>query len=257
MSMTLLGESFDIHCGGVDNIFPHHENEIAQSEAATGRQFVRLWVHGEHLRVGGEKMAKSLGNIATVDELVAAGARPSALRYLLIAGAHYRRTANYTAESLHAATESVDRFADFNERVRSHQPSGDASAAPDPRVARAQAAFEAAMDDDLNLAGGMGAIFTLIRSLNRELDEGGLGAATHRELIALLDEVDDVLGVLPLVAREGATVPLDPEAATMLVAREAARAARQWAESDRLRDALAERGIAVEDTPAGQRWRHS
>jgi cysteinyl-tRNA synthetase len=256
MSMTLLGESFDIHCGGVDNIFPHHENEIAQSEAATGREFVRVWVHGEHLRTGGEKMAKSLGNFATVDELVAAGVRPSALRYLLTASAHYRKTINYTEESLHAATESVDRFADFSERVRSHQPRGDA-AAPDPRVGRARAAFETAMDDDLNLAEAMGAIFTLIRPLNRELDEGALDEATHRELIELIDEVDDVLGVLPLVLRERAGPDLDPEAAGMLSAREAARTAKEWAESDRLRVALAERGIAVEDTPAGQRWRRS
>jgi len=256
MSMTLLGESFDIHCGGVDNIFPHHENEIAQSEAATGRQFVRVWVHGEHLRTGGEKMAKSLGNFATVDELVAAGARPSALRYLLTASAHYRKTVNYTEESLHAATESVDRFADFSDRVRSHQPQGNA-AVPDPRVGRARAAFETAMDDDLNLAEAMGAIFTLIRPLNRELDEGTFDEATHRELIELIDEVDDVLGVLPLVLRERAGSALDPEAAGMLSAREAARTAREWAESDRLRVALAERGIAVEDTPAGQRWRRS
>jgi cysteinyl-tRNA synthetase len=256
MSMTLLGESFDIHCGGVDNIFPHHENEIAQSEAATGRQFVRVWVHGEHLRTGGEKMAKSLGNFATVDELVAAGVRPSALRYLLTASAHYRKTVNYTDESLHAATESVDRFADFSERVRSHQPQGNA-AAPDPRVSRVRAAFERAMDDDLNLAEAMGAMFTLIRPLNRELDEGALDEATHRELIELIDEVDDVLGVLPLVLRERAGPALDPEAAAMLSAREAARTAKEWAESDRLRVALAERGIAVEDTPAGQRWRRS
>jgi cysteinyl-tRNA synthetase len=257
MSMTLLGECFDIHCGGVDNIFPHHENEIAQSEAATGSEFVRVWVHGEHLRTGGEKMAKSLGNFATVDELVAAGVRPSALRYLLIAGAHYRRTVNYTEDSVHAATESVDRFADFSQRVRSHQPQGDTSAAPDPRVAGTRAAFESAMDDDLNLAEAMGAVFSLIRSLNRELDGRGVDAATHRELIELIDEVDDVLGVLHLVGRERAGAALDPESATMLNARESARAARHWAESDRLRDALAERGIAVEDTPAGQRWRRS
>jgi cysteinyl-tRNA synthetase len=255
MSMSLLGESFDIHCGGIDNIFPHHENEIAQSEAATGRRFVRLWVHGEHLRTGGEKMAKSLGNFATVDELVASGARPSALRYLLIAGAHYRRTVSYTEGSLHAATESVDRFADFSERVRSHQPHGEVASTADPRVGDARAAFEAAMDNDLNLPEAMGAVFTLIRALNRELDEGGVDAATQGALVTLIDEVDDVLGVLPLVQLERAGETPDAETAAMLSARDAARAARRWAESDRLREALAERGIAVEDTPAGQRWR--
>jgi cysteinyl-tRNA synthetase len=255
MSMALLGESFDIHCGGVDNIFPHHENEIAQSEAATGQPFVQLWCHGEHLRIGGEKMAKSLDNFATVAELAASGARPSALRYLLIAGAHYRKPVNYSEESLHGATESVDRFADFADRVRAHTPAATDPGAPDRRVAVARTAFEAAMDDDLNLPEAMGAVFTLIRALNRELDGGTVGRPTHEELVALIEEVDDVLGVLPLVERERAGAGLSAEERASLDAREAARAARQWAEADRLRDELAEAGVAVEDTPAGQRWR--
>jgi cysteinyl-tRNA synthetase len=254
MSMALLGESFDLHCGGVDNIFPHHENEIAQSEAATGKPFVQVWCHSAHLRIGGEKMAKSLDNFATVPELIESGARPSALRYLLSAGAHYRRPVNYTDESLHAATEAVDRLADFDERVRAHRPRQEDAVAVDPRVADAHRAFESAMDDDLNLPGALGAVFTLIRSLNRELDGGTLGAGTHTALLALLDEVDDVLGVLELVARERAGRSLSSEEQAMLEARENARATRQWAESDRLRDELAGRGIAVADTSEGQRW---
>ena len=257
MSMALLGESFDIHCGGVDNIFPHHENEIAQSEAATGKPFVQIWCHSAHLRIGGEKMAKSLGNFATVAELVASGARPSALRYLLIAAAHYRKPINYSDESLHAATESVDRFADFSERVRAHIPRAGADGGDgtvDTRVSTARDAFAAAMDDDLNLPEAMGAVFTLIRTLNRELDGAALGGATHAELIAFIDEVDDVLGVLPLVERERAGAALTPAEQALLDAREAARAAREWAESDRLRVSLNEAGIAVEDTAAGQRW---
>ena len=256
MSMALLGESFDIHCGGVDNIFPHHENEIAQSEAATGKPFVKVWCHGEHLRIGGEKMAKSLDNFATVAELVASGARPSALRYLLIAGAHYRKPVNYSDESLHGATESVDRFADFADRVRAHTPGASGEpGAPDSRVAAARAAFEAAMDDDLNLPEAMGAVYTLIRALNRELDGGTVDAPTHAELVALIDEVDDVLGVLPLVERERAGAGLSAAEPAKLDAREAARAGREWGEADRLRDELAAAGVAVEDTPAGQRWR--
>ena len=256
MSMALLGESFDIHCGGVDNIFPHHENEIAQSEAATGRPFVQLWCHGEHLRIGGEKMAKSLDNFATVAELAAGGARPSALRYLLIAGAHYRKPVNFSDESLHGATESVDRFADFADRVRAHSPRMDAgSATADSRVATARAAFEAAMDDDLNVPEAMGAVYTLIRALNRELDGGVVNAPTHAELLALIDEVDDVVGLLSLVERERAGAGLSDAEQSTLDAREAARTARNWAESDRLRDELAEAGIAVEDTAGGQRWR--
>jgi cysteinyl-tRNA synthetase len=254
MSMALLGESFDIHCGGVDNIFPHHENEIAQSEAATGKPFVRLWCHGEHLRTGGEKMAKSLANFATVADLVEAGVRPSALRYLLIAAAHYRKVVNYSDESLHAATESVDRLAEFAERVRGLAP-GAAAETPDERVDAARRAFEEAMDDDLNLPAAMGAIFTLIRVLNRELDRGAVDEPTRAALIALLDETDDVLGVLALVERERGVAALSALEQGMLNARAAARAARRWAESDRLRASLAEVGIAVEDTPAGQRWK--
>jgi cysteinyl-tRNA synthetase len=254
MSMTLLGESFDIHCGGVDNIFPHHENEIAQSEAATGKPFVRLWCHSAHLRIGGEKMAKSLANFATVRDLVADGARPSAIRYLLAAGAHYRKTVNYSEESLHAATESVDRLADFDVRVRARQPRADADSGADGRVEQARSEFEAAMDDDLNLPEAMGAVFTLIRAFNRDLDRGQLGAATHRRLLELLDEVDDVLGVLDLVKRERAGGSLSVEEQAMLDARQSARDARRWEESDRIRDELAGRGIIVEDTAEGQRW---
>jgi cysteinyl-tRNA synthetase len=253
MSMALLGESFDIHCGGVDNIFPHHENEIAQSEAATGKPFVRIWCHGAHLRVGAEKMAKSLGNFSTVDELVAGGVRPSALRYLLIAGAHYRKTVNYTDEALHGAAEAVDRLADFARRLRALPP-GSAAGEPDARVATARTGFERAMDDDLHLPEAMGAVFTLIRALNRELDSGDVDGATHTALVALIDEVDDVLGVLRLVDGERGATVLSGEDRAKLEARELARAARRWAEADRLRDELAAAGIAVEDTPSGQRW---
>ena len=256
MSMALLGESFDIHSGGVDNIFPHHENEIAQSEAATGRPFVRVWTHSAHLRIGGEKMAKSLANFSTVRDLVEAGARPSAIRYLLAAGAHYRKTVNYTDESLHAAAESVDRFADFDRRVREH-PADVTPGTADPRVRDARDAFEAAMDDDLNLPEAMGVVFTLIRTLNRDLDQAPLTAGTIDELLTLLDEVDDVLGVLPLVHIERSGVALDDASEALLEERATARGERRWADSDRLRDELAERGVVVEDTPAGQRWHRS
>jgi cysteinyl-tRNA synthetase len=254
MSMALLGESFDLHCGGVDNIFPHHENEIAQSEAATGQQFVRIWCHSAHLRTGGEKMAKSLGNFATVPDLVDAGVRPSALRYLLAAGAHYRRTVNYTDGSLHGAAESVDRLFDFDERVRAQVPA--VSAEVDSRVVDAAEAFEGAMDDDLNLPEAMGAIFTLVRSINRELDEGVvLGGATHSALVALLDEVDDVVGVRSLVAAERLGGSLGEAEQSLLDGRAAARDTRDWAASDRIREELAALGILVEDTASGQRWK--
>ena len=254
MSMALLGESFDIHCGGVDNIFPHHENEIAQSEAATGKPFVQIWCHSAHLRIGGQKMAKSLDNFATLQDLVGIGARPSAVRYLLTATAHYRKTINYSDASLHAATESVDRFADFDTRVRAHQPRPAGSGGADARITDARAAFESAMDDDLNLPEAMGAVFTLIRTLNRELDSAALDAASNGALVAFLDEVDDVLGVRTLVARERAGSSLGEDELALLEARVVARSRRDWTESDRLRDALADRGIGVDDTAEGQRW---
>jgi cysteinyl-tRNA synthetase len=254
MSMALLGESFDLHCGGVDNIFPHHENEIAQSEAATGKRFVQIWCHSAHLRIGGEKMAKSLDNFSTIPDLVDSGIRPSALRYLLTASAHYRRTINYSDESMHAATESVDRLADFDARVHAHRPRLSAGGAPDTRISDARTAFETAMDDDLNLPEAMGAVFTLIRTLNRELDSAELDAASHQALIAFLDEIDDVLGVRTLVEHERSVSQPSSDETALLEAREAARRRRDWKESDLLRDALAERGIGVDDTPQGQRW---
>lgn len=258
MSMSLLGERFDIHCGGVDNIFPHHENEIAQSEAATGQEFVHLWCHSEHLRIGGEKMAKSLGNFSTVHDLVERGERPSSIRYLLAASTHYRKVLNYTEEALHTAGQAVERIAAFRDRLvelRPVQVDGDA----DQSVGIAERAtdqFDAALDDDLNLPEGMGVFFTAVREANRLLDAGSVTEKGRQWLVQLVDHVDDVLGVLPLLARERES-ELHPEEQELLDRRAAARAARQWAESDALRDELARRGILVEDTPQGQRWRRA
>jgi cysteinyl-tRNA synthetase len=256
MSMSLLGEHFDIHSGGVDNIFPHHENEIAQSEAATGHEFVRLWTHSEHLRISGEKMAKSLGNFFTVHDLVDQGAKPSAIRYLLAASTHFRKVLNYTDEALYTASQAVERIAAFHSRLLELQPApGDAAADESVGIAeRATAEFDAALDDDLNLPEGMGVFFTAVREANRLLDSGSVTAAGRERLLALVDHVDDVLGVLPLVARERES-ELAPDEQELLDRRVAARAARDWAQSDALRDELAGRGIAVEDTPQGQRWR--
>ncbi len=259
MSMGILGEQLDIHCGGVDNIFPHHENEIAQSEGATKKTFAQVWCHSAHLRIGGEKMAKSLGNFSTVHDIVASGsARPSALRYLLAVGAHYAKVLNYTDSSLHMATENVDRWAGFRDRVAglTATKGADPGTTISTAVATANAAFEAAMDDNLNLPEAMGAAFIAVRDINRELDGGiALPAAAIQSLTAFIEAVDDVLGVLPLVDRENEAALGDDEKA-LLNERVAARDARDFATSDRLRDELAGRGILVEDTSAGQRWRH-
>jgi cysteinyl-tRNA synthetase len=259
MSMSLLGEHFDIHCGGVDNIFPHHENEIAQSEAATGHEFVRLWVHSEHLRIGGEKMAKSAGNFFTVHDLVAQGARPSALRYLLAAGAHYRKVLNYTDEAVQTAAQAVERIAAFHERLVELRPAPSPDGGDDEAVRiaeQATAQFDAALDDDLNLPEGMGVFFTAVRDANRLLDAGSVSERGREWLLTLVEHVDDVLGILPLLRREREQ-ELSPDEEEMLDRRVAARAARRWADSDALRDELARRGIAVEDTPQGQRWRRA
>jgi cysteinyl-tRNA synthetase len=256
MSMALLGESFDIHCGGVDNIFPHHENEIAQSEAATGARFVSLWCHNEHLRVEGEKMAKSLGNFSTLRDLVEQGARPAAVRYLLAATTHYRKTLNYTADALHMSGEAVDRLAAFRDRLRTPAPPGDGDGRAAGLAGRTVAAFERALDDDLNLPEGMGIVFAALRDANAMLDAGGVDAAGRRALLGMVDRVDDILGVLPLVDREREAA-LTPEVRELLDRRTQARTGRDWATSDALRDQLAVLGIAVEDTPQGQRWRRA
>jgi len=256
MSMALLGESFDIHCGGVDNIFPHHENEIAQSEAATGVPFVRIWCHAEHLTMNREKMAKRLGNFRTIPDLLEAGYRASAIRYLLITGAHYRRTLDWNEEPLRASDEAVDRLREFRDRVRAL---GDGSGGEEigARADAAAEAFARAMDDDLNVPEAVGHLFAAIRDLNRLLDTTTPSAAARARLTNLVEQADDVLGVLPLVDRERAGSELGAEVEALLARRVAAREERDFAGSDRIRVELLERGIIVEDTPQGQRWKRA
>ncbi len=258
MSMTLLGESFDIHCGGVDNIFPHHENEIAQSEAATGKRFVRIWCHSQHLRVSGEKMAKRAGNFATVREVLDEGASAASLRYLLAARTHYRKPLEYSDELLADSNVAVQRLVDFQTRVAGLPTVEDADNARDDAVLASvrgmRIGFEEAMDDDLNVPEAMGIVFSGLRDVNRVLDTGAVSAETQRTLQHLLDEIDGVLGVFALVARDRQAAP-DAEEQQWLDQRAAARAARDFAQSDRLRIQLASRGIEVEDTPQGQRWK--
>jgi cysteinyl-tRNA synthetase len=256
MSMALLGESLDIHCGGVDNIFPHHENEIAQSEAATGKPFVRIWCHGEHLTIGKEKMAKRFGNFRTVPDLLEAGYRPSTIRYLLITGAHYRRTLEWDEAPLRAADEAVGRLTEFRDRVAGLG-TGSGGEEIGARATAATDAFARAMDDDLNVPKAVGHLFGAIRDLNRLLGAVTPSAAVKQQLSDLVEEADAVLGVLPLVDRERAASVLNPEDDELLAARVAARAARDFAESDRIRAHLLERGIMVEDTAQGQRWKRA
>jgi cysteinyl-tRNA synthetase len=252
MSMQHLGQTFDIHTGGVDLIFPHHEDEIAQSEAATGREFVRTWLHCAHLQMGGAKMAKSTGNIARVGDLLAAGVSPRALRLALIA-AHYRASLNYTEDSLTAAASAIERLdASYLALGAYREDRADDPALPG-LIDGTRAAFEAALDDDLNVSPALAAVFDFVREVNRRIDARGLSTADASRAVALLRELDTVLAIAPEPAGE----MLDPELASILEVRADARTARDWAASDRLRDELAARGILVEDSRDGQRWRRA
>jgi cysteinyl-tRNA synthetase len=249
MSMAHLGPSFDIHTGGVDLIFPHHEDEIAQSEAATGQPFVATWLHCAHLQMGGSKMAKSTGNIARVGELLALGISPRALRYALIS-VHYRAPLSYSEESLGAAAAAVERLDAAVAALAAYREDRPGDPTLPEALERGRKAFGVAMDDDLNVSAGLGAVFDLIRELNRRIERRSLSTADAGRALATLWDLDRVLGVLPDEVAE-----LEPEVAAILAAREAARGARDWAASDRLRDELAAHGVAVEDTRDGQRWR--
>jgi cysteinyl-tRNA synthetase len=251
MSMKYLGERFDIHTGAVDNIFPHHENEIAQSEGATGQPFVNVWLHAEHLIVDGEKMSKSKGNFYTLSDVLERRNDPAAVRYLFLS-VPYRKKLNFTWEALSAAAAAVDRIRSAAVRIAevsraSHRAGGFPSA---ERAKEFRKSFTAALDDDLNTPEALAALFNYLREVNAAIDDGSLdaeGAVVAREALAA---ADGVLGVLP-----AAPAVLPAEVEERIAARNAARKRRDFAESDRIRDELAERGIVLEDTPAGTRWK--
>lgn len=252
MSMRYLGESFDLHTGGIDLVFPHHEDEIAQSEAATGKRFVGTWLHCAHLHVSGDKMSKSLGNIARVSDLLAEGVEPRALRLALIS-AHYRTSLNYTPDSLPAALAAIERLDAFDaaltaRTVRVDEAAGGVSAEGAALAAITRERFAAAMNDDLAVPEALGALFDFVREGNRLLN-ANCSAATAAALQEALKELDQTLGILP------AAIALPAGAEELLAARVAARAARDFAASDRLRDELAALGVLVEDSRDGQRWR--
>jgi len=251
MSKRYLGETLDIHAGGVDLLFPHHENEIAQSEAANQKPFVRVWLHSEHLfDATGEKMSKSAGGFTTLRDLIGAGHDPLAIRFFLIANAHYRSRLRLSDDALHAAAEQVRRLREFNERVIRTAPAVSDDAGLAQRTAEVRIAYREALDDDLNLPQGVGLVFDHIREANAALDAGRVGPSNKASLLELIDDLDAHLDVIR-VEEPG----LAEEVERLIAEREEARRARDFDRADRIRDDLKSRGIALEDSRDGVRWR--
>ena len=281
MSMKYLSDSFDIHAGGEDLIFPHHENEIAQSESLTGKQFVKYWVHSRFLLVEGEKMSKSAGNFYTVRDLVLMGHKPSAIRFLLMSVPHHKPL-NFTFDGLTQAANSVDRLRNFKLRLETSKLAAGSNRAIAEMAAKASSEMRAAMEDDLNTARALGAIFDLVRDVNAALDAGQVKqddvVATLKtleqfdEIFAVLNDddagkvraivewasaerMDDKVSVTAAEIAKAASLP-DADVEKLVAEHSQARQARNFARSDAIRKQLADNGIILENTKDGVRWKH-
>jgi cysteinyl-tRNA synthetase len=252
MAMKHLGATLDIHTGGVDLIFPHHENEIAQSESLTGQPFARFWLHAEHLMVEGQKMSKSLGNFFTLRDILARGHSPEAIRYLLVS-APYRKQLNFTFDGLRAAATAIGRLRNFEYRLKHERFPPGSDPRMEERTARAAEAFDQGLDDDLNTADALAAVFEYIRDANTAMDAGAFlagDAPAARALLARFDAIFDVLK--PGAPQDG---PAGAGIEALVAERQAARKARNFARADAIREELLEMGVILEDTKEGVRWK--
>ena len=250
MSMKYLGETFDIHAGGIDLVFPHHENEIAQSEGATGKQFVRYWIHFEHLKVEGETMSKSKGNYYTFRDVTAKGFSPAAIRYFLLS-VPYNKQLNFTFEALSGAEKTVESLRDFRARLSEAKTEPGLNQELHEAANRALKEFEEGMDDDLNTSIALAAIHNLSRDVNTALARKRVKEENKQELLELLARFDTVLNVLGNQERE----MLDSEVQALIDERQQARHRRDFARADEIRVELADKGIILEDTKDGVRWK--
>ena len=246
--MKYLGEQFDIHCGGVDNIFPHHVNEIAQSEGVTGKKFVNYWLHNEHLIVEGKKMSKSLGNFYFLRDILAKGYPGMAVRYLLIS-THYRQQLNFTFDGLDAARAALTRYNDFISRLEAYA-GGKSNGTATGLLDKLTTGFETALDDDLNASGALGAIFDFVRDSNRLLDQEGMSPDEREAALAQMNRIDTVFGF-----RTKAESSIDAEVEGLIQQRNDARKNRDWGLADKIRDDLLAMGIVLEDTAGGVKWK--
>jgi cysteinyl-tRNA synthetase len=252
MAMKYLGETLDIHAGGVDLIFPHHENEIAQSEAITSKPFARFWLHSEFLNVESQKMSKSAGNFYTLRDLLGMGYTPESVRYLL-ASVPYRKKLNFTLDGLKAAATTIERLRNFKLRLETDKyPEGDnEEIAEGTRAAKRR--FEESLDDDLNTAEALAALFEFVRDLNTAMDSVEFPAGNVTAALEFLDEFDSIFDVLRPSRKE--TDILDPEVERLIAERAAAKQNRDFERSDQIRAQLLEAGVILEDTKEGTRWK--
>jgi cysteinyl-tRNA synthetase len=252
MAIKYLGETLDIHAGGVDLIFPHHENEIAQSESLTGKLFSRFWMHAEFLMVEGQKMSKSLGNYFTLRDILEKGYQPEAIRYLL-ASVPYRKSLNFTFDGLKSAATAIDRLRNFKLRLETDKfPEG----SNDQLLARTTAAdnaFADSLNDDLNTAEALAAVFEYVRDANSAMDSGEFRAANVPSALAFLTRFDSIFDILKPTAQDGQLSDAAVEA--LIQERDAAKKAKNFARADQIRQELLGQGIILEDTKSGVRWK--